>query len=490
MGSDDKTLKQMLEHFESALRQGLISQVAKALSELDWNQVPRPWRQPLANVCRRAGLVSFGLKILSPIARPQTLNEDPATPVEMAEYAVLLQRIGVVDEALSILERLSVKDVPDAALFKAYCHFQLWNSEEAIACLEEYLQTPVNGYARTLGQLHLAAAYLTADRRLQARELLIPLVHECRWQNHTRLLASSLELSAQLCFQARDLTGAQASLNEAVAVLRRANDQTFASKWRAAIASRLSNSTAPLKVFREEALRRHDPESVREADLLALQVEFKAGEFDHLYFGSPYEQYRARVRLALGQSPRGSEYIWGDVNSTALFDLSSGEISGYPSLSQGSKVHQLAHILLRDFYRPSSVGSLFSELFTGETFDVEHSPDRVHQVLSRARRFLEAAKLPLQITSRSGKFNLQLSGPLAIRIRLERQLPDVNSVQLHALRSQFSEEPFSAREARTALSLSPAEFKRLASWAVEHGQLQKLGASSSTVYTLVRRRTA
>lgn len=478
------------ERFEAALNQGQMQLVAKALAEFNPDEVPRAWRLPLATISRRAGLANIGLRLLSPVMRPPAPHLADPSPAEAAEYAILLQRNGLLHEALDLLEHIPTAQAPEVLLFKAFCHFSTWDYEAAVPLLEEYTAQLPSGIETVPAHSHLASAYLTTGRYAEARELLNRILPVA--EANPRLAASCLELKAQLAFHLRDLGAAKRHIEESFGLLRRNGGITdpYSSKWHAAIAAHEARSVQPLRNYREQAIRRQDPEAVRETDFLILQMAFNQEEFNFLYFGTPFEAYRSRLRLTLGRAPFSPELILGDEQATARLDLLTGEIAGYAGMSQGSKVHQLFDVLFRDFYRPCSIGRLFDGLFPGEPFDVEHSPDRVHQVLRRARRYLEASNLPMVITSYQGNFAAQITGHLGVRIPLERPRPDVNSIQIQRLRAHFQGEPFSAREAREALALSPAEFKRLAAWGVESGVLEKLGASSATVYAVVRRRSA
>lgn len=482
MAVSDNGFADILAKFELALRNGHVALVARALSELDFNSIPAEWRLPLAQVCLKSGMLTIGLKLLTPVKIP--------SPAEAAEYALMLQRSGLTREALRRLSAISVQEAPESALYRAFAHFSIWDYESAIADLEEYLPYAPPGQGRVTAEVHLAAALVHAGHATRAFAKLDEII--AKYADNPRTVFDVNNLRAHMYYITGDIPRAKAALEISMGLAQQfANfDPVLMNKWSAAIAARESGSLAPLKDFRNEALRRHDYESVREADLLCLQIEFNRETFEHLYFGTPFEAYRARARLVLGQSPQASEYIFGERASTSRLDLQTGEIKGHTSLSQGSKVHQLFDVLLRDFYKPAGVGALFSELFPNEQYDVEHSPDRVHQILRRARRFIEASNLPVSIVNQNGAFSLQVTGALAIRVPLERPLPDMNAIQLQQLRTHFAEEPFSARDARAALSLSPAEFKRLAAWGVESGTLQRIGASSATIYALSRRKAA
>src|SRR4051812_46878358 len=98
---------QIIEHCETALRTGQGQLITHYFADLQTKDVPRRWRLPIANICRRAGLISLGLKILTPIVHPQKeILESAASAQELVEYAGLLERCGAAKEALKILKKI------------------------------------------------------------------------------------------------------------------------------------------------------------------------------------------------------------------------------------------------------------------------------------------------------------------------------------------------------------------------------------------------
>ena len=83
---------------DADIRGGHVERVAKHLSKLDILNVPRSWRQPLAKLCRRAGLYANGLKLLHPLlpiagASAAGATSLPISASELAEYSVMLPRL-------------------------------------------------------------------------------------------------------------------------------------------------------------------------------------------------------------------------------------------------------------------------------------------------------------------------------------------------------------------------------------------------------------
>ena len=479
-GARLRTIDELIKICEADLKSGQPETVAKRLSRLSAPSVPRNWRLPLANVCRRAGLISLGMKLLA---------HEELAPREQAEYAVLLERGGALGEALEILESLDASQMPEVRLYQATCLMSQYQPERALIALEDYLRGALSPYAKLVAHLNYATALVATSQYLRAGSIIEESIAAARLGQYARLEGNSLELRAQIHITAGNLKSASQDLEAAARLFTSARpiDQLSVRKWQAYIRAVEMKSVEPLQAFRREAIAYRNWEGVREADLLALKISMDADDLDYLYFGTPMPYYRERIRRELGQAPASDKFLLGSKGSPQL-DLLSGEITGggvTHMLKPGSKSHQLLDSLLRDFYRPLGLGSLFNELFPGEHFDIYSSPDRVHQVIRRSRRWLEDAQIPIEIHEDDGAYSVRISGPFSILVPLDRKPIDWHDIQLERLRQVFGDSrAFSAREARDALGLSIAPFKRLVTWALENGRLERHGASTATLYSV------
>ena len=214
-------------------------------------------------------------------------------------------------------------------------------------------------------------------------------------------------------------------------------------------------------------------------------MRFDESLFKQLYFGTPYIAYQERILQTLKLSKPTHQHILG-APVGPYFDLQSAEVDGVPAFAPGGKTHQLIEILFRDFYKPIGIGGLASALFEGERFDIETSPDRVHQVIRRARLELKNSRVPLQILAQAKDYSVHADASLRIALPLERETVAWEFLQLNKLELALGRDrAFTAAEARDQLDLTPAAFKRLASWAIEHGHLERFGAGPSTTYTRI-----
>lgn len=480
----------LIQSSEVAIREGRGPQVRLALGKLNFAQVEGKLRLPLANLCRRVGLISAALRLLTPQVR------QGASAKELAEYAVLLQKIGSLSESLQTLEKIDAEKAPEVLLYTAFYYFSRWEHIKAIPMLTEYLQKPLSDYALLVGRLNLAAANSMSGQWELALELAIECQMQAKAHGHWRLLANCLELKAEIALQsgtqshptAFALSRATGWLNEASEILKthRSFDQLFIWKWRSYVESIEDASISALQNFRALAIERREWESVREADLLALKIAPDAKRLDHLIFGTPCLGYRARIQRVLGEGTTHLLYTWGPGGGVEL-DVRTGQLGAGAIQSPGKKVHRLIELLARDFYRPTRVGNIFSELYEGQYFDIFSSPGRVYQVVTRARHWLASGAIPLELHESRGYYSLRFTGPIAMVVPLERTEIKGFSVHLNKLKELFpAGHSFSNMQARDRLGLKSSTFKNVMRWAQEEKHLERLGKSSATRYRFAK----
>src|SRR4051812_1525336 len=119
---------QFIQSCDDLLRAGRINDVVRKLKKINSRQIDDRQRLPIARLCRRAGVASLGLKIMAPLVREALADLNyRGLEASIAEYAILLQRNGVTEEALKILKRLDPKVVPEANLYTAFCYVSRWD---------------------------------------------------------------------------------------------------------------------------------------------------------------------------------------------------------------------------------------------------------------------------------------------------------------------------------------------------------------------------
>jgi hypothetical protein len=138
-------------------------------------------------------------------------------------------------------------------------------------------------------------------------------------------------------------------------------------------------------------------------------------------------------------------------------------------------INRLFGALLRDLYQPPRLGSLFASLFPSEHFSISTSPDRVHQILRRARLWAERSRIPISIEARAGFFFMRFDGPFSFTLPLNYIPLGAMDIHCRELMDLFpSPCQFSAKQARERLKLSKPTVHRLMTWAIEQDKLIRL----------------
>jgi len=469
---------------EALIRAGQVPDAIRVLKQINTNQVEREWRLPLANLCRRVRLLEMGLRLLKPIVRSEAKLDLPASHNELAEYALLLERFGSTAEALKLLEGIDFSRAPEAYFSLASCMVAQWQYEDAITPLVNFVTQTESDYSRLIGRVNLAAALLFARRTDEALDTIQECLAQANEHKAFRLMANVLELRAQAFIRQSEFAQARADLEQAAAILfgSTTRDQLYIRKWQSVLLGYEQNDVRPLQSFKREAALANDFETVRDADFHILKNKFEPGLFNHLYFGTPWEAYRAYLRRELGRKPESANYIWGD--SPRVLNLATGESNGEPlGLKPGKTTHRLLDLLSRDFYSPLRVGGVFAHLWPQEYFDIHSSPGRVRQAIARARKEAGQAGLQLEIKEFKGRYSLR-PVRVSLCIELERGVLHPFQPALNKLRTQFGDAIFSGLEARRALGFSYGNMNRLLNWILDSGHGRKLGQGPQTLYVL------
>src|SRR5688572_23070050 len=97
---------------ERLIREGKAEAARKLLGDLSPRKIPRPLAVSVANLYRRMGLMHLALKLLAPFVRPSPRRPLVATDPEKLEYAASLIRLGVVNEAVRLLDSVDDTKFP------------------------------------------------------------------------------------------------------------------------------------------------------------------------------------------------------------------------------------------------------------------------------------------------------------------------------------------------------------------------------------------
>lgn len=491
-------MKPDLEKLQMLVRGGHFEEVAKKLRKL--GKLERKYAAPLANIAWRINQPALAIKILNPIIRVKdkiTANRQlPPTPQEKIEYAEAIRRLGAVDEASQLLNEVDCHRYPQAALSKSFCLFNQWRYDEAVFLLQDYLSNKgLESYARSVGQINLAAALIQIGNLQEAKELLGFIREETKKSNLNLLYGNSLELLAQLFILQKNYDEALKVLVESTELLKDAGSffGLIVQKW-TAIASSLKSNRVNQQlrdVYAKTQTVKHW-ETLRDCDLYIAYLDHDHLRFKHLYFGTPYESFRKRILKFAGPDFHpASSHVWSlSPNPKSIFDLSSGKLEGARSgsLPIGQALHRFMILLTKDLYRPLPIMSAFGKLFPDEFMNAKTSVNRIHQIVMRCRQWIHDVGINLEIEEIDGAYRVNLGQDVGFRLFLEPLPLDSKELEWLLLQKHMGAKPFGINQAKQILSGSTSNVQRLLRWAVQHGRIEKFGQGSRTTYQLVSTR--
>lgn len=475
-----------LRRCEDELRLGRVDLARVTLLAIGASSIPRKELATAADLARRLGAWDLGLRLLKPVVRPVELKRD-ATEAEMCVYAALLIKVGATAEALAILAE--TKDAAVRHLYAAFAHQSRWDYRAAIPSLEAYLEaSEPTPYQRTTALVNLAAACVYVEDFARADRLLEDILVRTRENDWGLLAAGALEIKASTAIHRRDWTLAETLLSETESrVSGRTNVTLFAQKWHALLPLlRDGNSPgarARVAGLRDSAARQGHWETVRDCDFYVACATGDPAAFAHVYFGTPYPSYRARIANA---RPPGLElpatYVReGQGGAARTLDVSSGRDLRGGALKAGQKPHRLLAALARDFYRPALVGAVAAEVFPGEFFDRDHTPKRIFALLTRLRTWVSEQELEIAVVAERGTYRIDLPGETGLRLDGE-SITIPTSYRVNELADAFGGRAFTADDAAKSLGLSLRSVHAILNEGVASGRLLRTGRARRTRY--------
>ena len=469
-----------LREIDTLVREGKGREARSLLRAISLRQIQRPQRAVLAALAKRSGLPMRGLRILSPIVRsPRSAG---ATPIEIAEYAECLNRIGGSVEALELLSPLSSDDYPKIDLYRAFAHIARWEYADAIPILQRYLCRPLSDYEHRIASVNLASALLFV-RRID--EGLACLEKVLQTPSGSPLLYGN---ALQLAGAAHALSG---EFDEARRLLVRAGEalaahgglwEFFVRKW-LAITALLENPRAHvqlgLRQIRKEAQGLQHWETLRDCDRFEAVATANTKLAQYVYFGTPYPFFRSLlIREFPGPLAVANPYVWrmggrGGAPMKTL-SLAGGQVGETRVFRRNSVGHRLVKALASDFYRPLRIAEIHRYVFPNERFNADLSARRVREQVRILRGTCSDFCIPLRIENQRTSYRLTSSAPFALVVGETGEIDRPYQDEIDRLAGRFANREFSSLEAKAYLRVSERTVRRILQRAVQTGNAVRI----------------
>jgi len=489
-------MNDLLQEIENLIRSGHIWAARTKLAKAVRIKVPTELRCHYAALARRANVPVLGLRVLNPAVRPTGRRKVPlATPAEIAEYGASLVRLGATTEAIGLFKKLDADSLPDILLYQAFAYFVQWNYAASIPLLQRYIEHPrLTDYQRAVGKANLSAALVHENHPLSEKTLDDFEAHSKRG-DYQFLYANALIIRAEHNIETKNWNEAERVLALAEQT-QKTNDTLealFIRKWKAIVQlNRKGNQRAisALDRVREGARALSHWETLRNCDYHQAVATGNWDLFHRVYFGTPHEAFRQRLRKDMGRAmelPRHYDFVLKATVSEKssppiLIDLFSTESASRNGLKAGQAVHRLLSILSCDLYRPIRLAAIHAQLHPGEFFSPTSSPQRIHQIVMRLKRALVKNKIPLKVHESDSTYEIVPTAPCQVRIPLGRPLLNRNDLLLITLREKLGDQSFTAQTVSELLALNIWAAIRLMKHGKSTNQLELVERGAKTRY--------
>lgn len=142
---------------------------------------------------------------------------------------------------------------------------------------------------------------------------------------------------------------------------------------------------------------------------------------------------------------------------------------------------RLFFILTREFYRPLRTTEIFSFVYEDEFYNPKSGPEKMHKIIARARRWLDAAAYPIEIHAYRNAFRLHFTKPVQLLLH-EKLRPMARSVPVpESLRQKSS---FTSREWARENDVSARTARRQLLTLARAGRIKSVIRGPKTIYSL------
>lgn len=496
----------MLVEIDKLIRAGQIAEAESQLSELKVADLSRDQLSHVANLYRRSGKPEDALRVLRHYVRPKSKSPQKAHIEEVFEYAVSLIKLGAINEGCKLLEPISGKEHPDKYLHLAFAHISLWDYHQASQLLEEYRRHPkITSYSRLIAEVNLLSCYVFLGQDAASEELLATLISQTQSPDYKRLWSGVFRSKTQLHLIKGEISQAKMALAESYSSVesRSALDDLLFEKWSAIIQLHESGPCEQMKeilnALKIKALELQHFETLRDLDFYEALHFKEQRQIFHVFFGTPYESYREKIRASyrklhgreLDIPPVYTRFLLppnfsGKPHGAGSLHIANGiNTFSKASLVPGQLLQSFLKLLSRDFYKPVGIYQVHQELFQEHFFNETSTVTKIRQLVHRLNTWFKENSIPLEVHSRKAFFHLTAKVPLNL-IFTENPAFDPRLEKLSLdLKKAFGKKYFTVKEVAKYLKMPHRTATTYIRKAHQAKLIERDGAGPKTKYQLI-----
>lgn len=462
----------MIQELEMLVDAFQLEKPRQAIKQLDINSVPKEWRRHFARIARRCHMYNEAIRILqnSIYGTTQPAQED------LFEYASSIRKIGLVRQSKKLLDRAG--EGKEQSLYKAYADIHEWNYASARTHLLEHVQNFTLTERETIvAHLNLASCSLFLGLFEEASKE-IGLLSKIDQTHHFQFFLNYKELLGQFHLLQGDFKKAALIFEDA---LKTSGDQVsntllFLKKWK------LINEAAMGEVdidsihsIKREIRKALHWETLRDFDYHIGRFQKNTQLLEQVYFSTPYESYRKRMREQTGLNFDAENFILSRGNPSSGFDPLKIFSDQLPT---GMLLHRLLLLFLSDGYRPWSIPRIFDYLFCEEIYNPVTSPKKIYALTAKLQKFIEASHSGLRLESTVYGYRLRLKEDSSVVIYQQMIFENRQSLLTEVVKYAVGAQPFSVTDLENVVPLSKHKIYRLFKDIKEEDVVEKIVGSS------------
>lgn len=445
----------------------------KELKALDASAVPKDLRHDFAKLARRCHMYNDAIRIL----QYNIYGASPASQEDIFEYASSIRKIGLVRQSKKLLERAG--HGKEQELYKAYADIHEWNYASAREHLLVHLNSfSLNEREAIVAHLNLASCSLFLGFFEEASKELgfLSKIHQ---KEYFQFYLNYKELLGQFHLLQGDYKTATAIFSEAIALAgaQEGNTTLFIKKWQAITDAAAGEvDTQQIASLKREIRKAIHWESLRDFDYHIARFQKNIPLLKQVYFSTPFEGYRARMRSQTGiDFEKSQPFILSRGQAKNVFDPINSFVEDLPP---GMLLHRLMLLFIADAYRPWSIPRIFDYLFCNEIYNPATSPKKIYALTAKLQKFLDAQNVGLRLESTIYGYRLRLREDSAVAIAPKMIFESRQEVLAQMLSNIVGTQPFSVADLENVVPLSKHKIYRLFNDIKEENVIEKISGSS------------
>lgn len=487
--------KKILVEIDQHIRQSQISLARKKLSSIPlgkWNEIDSVF---YANLARRCGLTLRGLKMIKPYIEILDYGQLKGDISAVKTYAAGLTNLHLLDESNKILSVLNISNDPELNLFKGLNAVARWDYEQAKDHFYLAYRHFQVSYSRCVAFVNYISCLIFLNEYEEAMSAAFSVLSECK-QNKWFLLYSNIsEMLGQCYFFMNQISESKKWFSESYNYTEKenVNSKIILNKWKLVLDLKENNkmNVQEWNQLKQMAVQNNLWEINRDLDFFELLYQFNKEKYEHLFLGTTYISYKNRIRKAFKNQFNLSKDFELDISnlvySSRLIKKNvdhqktiSFENDIAKKINYHEKYLKIIQVLLQDFYRPASLGILYSEVYHKECFDPIHGYNKILKLIQRFKEEIRN-KIPFELQIFQSNNHFHLGGNLRLRFKTEYFNAGTTRQKLIYPNKEY----FNINDIKELNPVhSVRNLQRILNTELRSSKINRIGKSSATIYKL------